>query len=90
MKFTGRAFNISYQNQATKVEVYTIDRREVLKVHLPEPLFITKIKDKDKYDVWTSLPQGKQKLAEDIGELVDKVDVKEGRQSNNGTQSTLF
>lgn len=64
-------------------------KQEIMKVFLPEVLFITKARDADQYDFWTSLPQGRQKLAEEIGELVD--DANERRQKdNNSFQSSLF
>ena len=89
MIYSGKTFTISYQNSPVTVEVYTIDKREVMKVLLPSPFFITKAKDKDNYSFWTSLPQGKQQLATEIGELIDSKSA-ENINKNNSTQTSLF
>jgi hypothetical protein len=89
VKYTGRAFNIIYQGNTVKVEVHEVGKQEIMKVHLSDVLFITKGKDIDRYDFWTSIPQGRQQLAEEIGELID--DLKEQRDKDDKSfQTSLF
>jgi hypothetical protein len=89
VKNTGQAFNIVYKGNTIKVEVHSAGKQEILKVCLPDILFITKSKDFDQYDFWTSVPQGRQQLAEEIGELIDNLNDKR-KTDNNSLQTSLF
>lgn len=89
---TGKVFEIVLNEQAVNVEIYLSGKIEIYKVHLKAgSFFLTKSKDAEKRDFWTSLPQGKQEFAEKIGELIDRAQVKAPK-GNNSTdiQPTLF
>jgi hypothetical protein len=63
-------FEISYKNKTALVEVVSIGEQKLYKIKLQgQPLlFITRAKNYEYY-FWTSVPEGKQMLAEEIGSL---------------------
>lgn len=72
MQKNGEIFTIIYNGQEVKVQPYTSQNRELFAVGLPQKqLIITKSEKLNGTEFWTSMPQGDQKLAEQIGKLID-------------------
>jgi hypothetical protein len=66
-------FDIQYNGEPVQVQIMDVVGQRIYKVTFPAnpPLFITRAKNADGVYFWTSVPEGKQKLAEDIGALVE-------------------
>lgn len=72
MQKCGEIFTITYNGQDVNVQPYTFKNRELFAVGLPhKQLIITKTEKLNGTEIWTSMPQGDQKLAEQIGRLID-------------------
>ena len=65
-------FNIIYNDNPVRIEKTEAGKSVMYIVRFPDsaPLIITRAKDADGVGFWTSVPEGKQKLAEAIGELI--------------------
>lgn len=85
MQALGHAFYITFESQQIKVQAYTLNRRTVYQVMLPTPVIITKADNIDGNLFWTSIPQGQQKHAAQLGELIDN-----RRGDKQPEQQTLF
>ena len=66
-------FDIDYKGQQVKVQVLDVVGQRIYKVNFPTsaPLFLTRAKNAEGVYFWTSVPEGKQKLAEEIGALIE-------------------
>ena len=66
-------FNINYKVQMVNVQVVDINGQRIYRIQLPSsaPLLMTRAKNADGVYFWTSVPEGKQKLAEEIGSLIE-------------------
>jgi hypothetical protein len=70
----GISFEVTYQQQQVKVEVFTLGKETLFRIYYPagQAFFITKASAQSSNPFWTSIPEGKQGLAEKFGELVDE------------------
>ena len=73
-------FDIDYKGQQVKVQILDVVGQRIYKVNFPAtsptaagsgPLFLTRAKNAEGVYFWTSVPEGKQKLAEEIGALIE-------------------
>ena len=66
-------FDISYKGQQVKVQIVDVVGQRIYKINFPSsaPLFLTRAKNADGVYFWTSVPEGKQNLAEEIGALIE-------------------
>ena len=66
-------FDINYKGQTINVQVVDINGQRIYRIQLPSsaPLLMTRAKNADGVYFWTSVPEGKQKLAEEIGSLIE-------------------
>ncbi len=66
---------IEYKGERLNVQVLDIGIQRIYKVNFPSstPLLITRAKNADGVYFWTSVPEGKQKLAEEIGTLIEPI-----------------
>ncbi|HYJ38025.1 MAG TPA: hypothetical protein VEV87_05390 [Chitinophagaceae bacterium] len=66
-------FDINYKGQLLNVQVVDINGQRIYRIQLPSsgPLLMTRAKNADGVYFWTSVPEGKQKLAEEIGSLIE-------------------
>lgn len=72
MQKSGEIFTITYNGKDVNVQPYNFKNRELFAIGLPQKqLIITKTEKLNGTEIWTSLPQGDQKLAEQIGRLID-------------------
>jgi hypothetical protein len=68
-------FEIDYKGQRVPVQVVDIGTQRIYKLNLPSigALLITRAKNAEGVYFWTSVPEGKQKLAEEIGPLIEPI-----------------
>lgn len=66
-------FDINYKSQQVKVQILDALGQRIYKINFPAspPLFLTRAKNAEGIYFWTSVPEGKQKLAEEIGALIE-------------------
>ena len=66
------SFYISYNNEPVYVESLSIGTQVLYRVNFHnKPLLLSRAKDANGAYFWTSIPEGKQKLAEQIGPLIE-------------------
>ena len=68
-------FNIDYKDQNLKIERYDVGGQAFFRISFPgkEPvLTILRAVNFNGAKFWTSMPEGKQKLAEEIGILIEQ------------------
>jgi hypothetical protein len=65
--------DIHFKGEPVKIQIMDVVGQRIYKVNFPAtpPLFITRAKNADGVYFWTSVPEGKQKLAEEIGALIE-------------------
>ena len=65
--------DIDYNGEAVKVQILDIIGQRIYKVNFPSaaPVFLTREKNAEGKYFWTSVPEGKQKLAEEIGAAIE-------------------
>jgi hypothetical protein len=66
-------FEIEYQGNQVTVTEAEIDDRRVFHIQFPaqrKPLIITVAEDRQQVKFWTSVPQGRQREAEELGKLI--------------------
>jgi len=65
-------FTVIYKDTPLKIQVHSFGNDKTYLVLLPgqAPLMITRAKDANSSRFWTSIPEGRQNLAEEIGELI--------------------
>ena len=68
-------FNIQYKGQQVDVQILDIGNQRIYKVNFPSgtPLLMTRAKNAEGIYFWTSVPEGKQNLAEEIGPLIEPI-----------------
>ena len=68
-------FDIDYKGQQVKVQILDVVGQRIYKINFPTsaPLFLTRAKNAEGVYFWTSVPEGKQKLAEEIGGLIEPI-----------------
>ena len=66
---------IVYKGQRVNVQILDIGTQRIYKVNLPSatPLLITRAKNADGVYFWTSVPEGKQQMAVEIGTLIEPI-----------------
>jgi len=63
-------FEIQYRSTNVRVTEHGIANKRVFHVELLKPLTITVAEDRNEKKFWTSLPEGRQEEAEEIGKLI--------------------
>ena len=68
-----RKFQIHIGEKIAYVEIISLQNK-ICVVELPghEPIFITRIRDKNNKPCWVSIPQGNNDLASIIGDYIDE------------------
>lgn len=73
MQAAGEKFTIVFDKLVVNVQPYTHLNRTLYRVLLPnDPIIITKAEKENGKPFWTSVPQGRQKLAEQLGKIIDQ------------------
>jgi hypothetical protein len=64
---------VDYKGESIKVQILDVVGQRIYKVNLPSAasIFLTRAKNAEGKYFWTSVPEGKQKLAEEIGALIE-------------------
>ncbi|MBS1600751.1 MAG: hypothetical protein JST75_21205 [Bacteroidetes bacterium] len=65
-------FNVSFDNENVVIQKMETGKNilYIARFSSRQPFIITRAKDANGVGFWTSIPEGKQKLAEVIGELI--------------------
>jgi hypothetical protein len=63
-------FTVEYQNNQVQVAEHSIKDKRVFHITLKKPLVITVAYDRQDNKFWTSIPEGRQEEAEEIGRLI--------------------
>ena len=63
---------INYRNQTYEVVEYKSQNAIIYHVLMTNPIFITETLDASNNPFWTSIPEGRLELAEEIGALIGK------------------
>ena len=68
-------FNIAYQGQQLDVQILDVGGQRIYKVNFLSgaTLLMTRAKNADGVYFWTSVPEGKQRQAEEIGSLIEPI-----------------
>jgi len=68
-----KKFQVRVGEEIAYVEIISLQNR-ICAVELPglQPIFITKIKDKNNKPCWVSIPQGNDAMASIIGDYIDE------------------
>lgn len=100
MQPTGAQFVVDYQGGQTPIIVFADGKETLYQVHFPadKPFFIIKAFRNSANPFWTSIPEGKQELAEAFGALIDAHNEQakgerfrqQGKQGQGPLQPTLF
>jgi hypothetical protein len=67
-------FEIIYNGSKLEVHTFTLDNRTMFRVVVKSgspPLVLARAMHRDGHKFWTSIPEGKQNLAEKIGSLIE-------------------
>jgi hypothetical protein len=67
-------FQINYRDRQVNIEEISLGGQTLYKAIFPDKttLFITRAKNANAVFFWTSVPEGRQQLAEEIGKLIEK------------------
>lgn len=68
-------FELNYKGNSIKVQEHTVTGQTVFRVVFPDsrkPLVLTRAMRINYTDFWTSVPEGRQKEAEEIGALISE------------------
>ena len=68
-------FELDYKGNNIKVQEHTVAGSKVFRIIFPDrraPLVVTKAEKFNTEDFWTSVPEGRQKEAEEIGALISE------------------
>jgi len=68
-------FELDYNGSKIKVQEHTIASTTVFRIAFPDsrkPLVVTSATHSNYTDFWTSVPEGRQKEAEEIGALISE------------------
>jgi hypothetical protein len=100
MQPTGTSFTVSYEHQPVAVEVFADGRETLYRIFYPEqaPFFIIKAFRSSANPFWTSVPEGRQSLADAFGALIDRHNEEhpgtrlkpQGKKGGGAEQPTLF
>lgn len=71
MLATGDKLELQYKGNKVIAESFVSNKSVIYKIELNPHLFITALRKTDSGNLWTSLPEGRQQEAEEIGELID-------------------
>ena len=68
-------FNIEYKGNRLFIQILDIGTQRIYKVNFPSEtaLLITRAKNADGVYFWTSVPEGKQQMAVEIGTLIEPI-----------------
>lgn len=64
-------FEIIYKGTVIKVNRVVIGTQKLFNVHLRTPVVITRADDFNGGKFWTSIPEGKQNIAQELGPLIE-------------------
>ena len=72
MSENSEKFEVIYKEKAVKIEAVSIGGQSLYKVIFSDmpAMFVTRAKNFNASKFWTSVPEGRQELAEEIGELI--------------------
>jgi hypothetical protein len=67
-------FQINYRDRPVTIEEVSLGGQTLYRATFADkpPLFIARAKNADSVFFWTSVPEGRQQLAEEIGKLIEK------------------
>ena len=68
-------FELDYKEGKIIVQKHSISGQAIFRVSFPgrtSPLVLTRTLNPDKVKFWTSVPEGRQKEAEEIGPLIER------------------
>ena len=68
-------FNLAYKDQNLKIERFDVGGQAFFRISFPgkePPLTILRAVNFNGAKFWTSMPEGRQKLAEEIGALIEQ------------------
>ncbi|HXS55658.1 MAG TPA: hypothetical protein VN726_06015 [Hanamia sp.] len=67
-------FEISYREEKIKVQRHSIGSQTIFRIVFSNktPLVITRATHENAYRFWTSIPEGRQREAEEIGKLIEE------------------
>ncbi|TKK65428.1 hypothetical protein FC093_20165 [Ilyomonas limi] len=68
-------FELDYKGSKIRVQEHTVAGTTVFRIVFPDsrkPLVVTRATRNNYTDFWTSVPEGRQKEAEEIGELISE------------------
>ncbi len=74
MENLDKNFEVLYHERSLHVEVIRTGKQVLYRVMSADgqmALFLTRAKDAEGYYFWTSIPEGRQQLAEEIGVLIE-------------------
>lgn len=63
-------FELDFKNMKVKVSRHSINDQVIFKIIFPDkrkPLVVTRVRHADAYKFWTSIPEGRQREAEELG-----------------------
>ncbi len=74
MSKSSNSFEINHKDKALKIDVVSIGGQILYRVFFTDMpnLVITRAKNANATKFWTSIPEGKQQLAEEIGKLIEE------------------
>lgn len=75
MNNNGGNFELAYQGSKIKVQEHQVAGQAVFRIVFPDsrkPLVVTRATRSNYTDFWTSIPEGRQKEAEEIGTLISE------------------
>ena len=68
-------FTLTVKGESIQVSQHTVGKNQVFRVVFPDkraPLIVSKAKGANIGAFWTSIPEGRQQEAEDIGEFIEE------------------
>ena len=68
-------FELFYKNEKIKVQRHSIGSQTIFRIVFSNsrtPLVITRATHENAYRFWTSIPEGRQREAEEIGPLIEE------------------
>jgi hypothetical protein len=68
------SFEISYREEKIKVQRHSLGSQTIFRIIFANnsPLVITRATHENAYRFWTSIPEGRQREAEEIGKLIEE------------------
>jgi len=93
MKTADRPFTIDFNGNSLKVTRHRLGTAFVFHIEFPfqrQPLIIAKAKGEDIGDFWTSVPEGRQNEADQIGPLITRYLSTDNLEEIGGNQYVLL